>query len=112
MKFFMFFVFLFVTQFSIAGTMKEIDYITRETVANQYYLGDDNEGYLEYMFNEIWDLELKDGIENKCLVITTGIATTYFNGVGMNRFWVCINKLENGEFTAYLLSDQVETGVF
>jgi hypothetical protein len=99
----------FITNLSFAGSMKEIDYITRETVANNYYLADDNEGYLDYMFNEIWDLELKEGIEGKCLVITTGIATTYFQGSGMNRFWVCINKSENGSFTAYMLKDEAYT---
>ena len=91
-----------------AGDMSEIDLITRETVANAYYLGEDNDGYMEYMYNEIWDMELTDGIEGKCLVTVSGKATTYFNAqTGINSFVVCINRIDHRDFSAYMLSESV-----
>jgi hypothetical protein len=90
-----------------AGGMKEIDLITRETVANAYYTGHDQDEYYDYMDQEIWGVNLEAGIEGKCLVTVTGMATTYTETIGINKFWVCINKLSNGKFVGYLLKDEI-----
>ena len=86
-----------------AGEMKKIDLVTRETVANTYYTGFDQDGYYDFMYSEIWNMELTEGNEN-CLVITKGMTTETVLEVREEvEFAVCINKLESGEYTGYLI---------
>jgi hypothetical protein len=86
-----------------AGEMKKIDLVTRETVANVYYTGFDQDEYYDFMYSEIWNMQLTEGSED-CLVITRGMTTeTILEERSEVEFAVCINKLENGEYTGYLI---------
>lgn len=87
-----------------AGEMKEIDLVTRETVANTYYTGFDDDEYYDFMYSEIWGMKLTASETDKCLVITRGWTTeTVLEERTEVEFAVCINKLENGVYTGYLL---------
>lgn len=91
-----------------AGEMKKIDYATRETVANEYYNGIDDDGYYDYMMSEVMNLSLEAGIEGKCLVTVSGIATNYYDPEkNMYKFLVCINKKENGDYLGKFLKDEL-----
>lgn len=86
-----------------AGEMKKIDLVTRETVANTYYTGFDQDEYYDFMYSEIWNMKLTEGSED-CFVITRGMTTeTVLDVRSEVEFAVCINKLENGEYTGILL---------
>jgi hypothetical protein len=86
-----------------AGEMKKIDQVTRETVANAYYTGFDDDGYYDFMYSEIWNLKLEESKTEKCLVVTTGMTTETVLEVRTEvPFKVCINKTEDGSYTGYL----------
>lgn len=87
-----------------AGEMKKIDMVSRETVANAYYTGFDDDEYYDFMYSEIWGMKLTASETDKCLVITRGWSTeTVLEERTEVEFAVCINKLENGTYTGYLL---------
>lgn len=87
-----------------AGEMKEIDYATRETVANAYYTGIDQDEYYDFMYSEIWGVKLNASPTEDCLVITTGWTTeTILNERNEVEFSVCINKLADGSYSGSLL---------
>lgn len=97
---------LFILSFSsaFAGEMKKIDTVTRETVANAYYTGVDNDGYYDFMYYEIWNVSLKESKRDDCLVITTGMTTeTILEEREEVEFAVCINKLQSGAYIGKLL---------
>jgi hypothetical protein len=90
-----------------AGEMKEIDLVTRETITQEYYVGYDDGGYIDYMYHEIFNLKLEEPNEGEeCLVVVTGFATDTRYGRVEKNFWVCINRLDNGSYTGYLLRDE------
>lgn len=87
-----------------AGEMKKIDMVTRETVANAYYTGIDQDEYYDFMYSEIWGMKLTESTTDKCLVITRGWTTeTVLDERTEVEFAVCINKLEDGSYTGLLL---------
>lgn len=91
-----------------AGEMKKIDYTTRETVANEYYNGIDDEGYLDFMQYEVMNLNLEEDTSGECLVIVTGMATNYFDSEkNMYKFWVCITRNEKREYFGRFLRDEL-----
>lgn len=95
-----------ITSFSslFAGEMKKIDYATRETVADAYYTGYDQDEYYDFMYSEIWGVKLNESNTEDCLVITTGWTTeTVLDEKNEVKFSVCINKLDDGSYTGFLL---------
>lgn len=87
-----------------AGEMKKIDTVARETVANTYYTGFDQDEYYDFMYSEIWNTKLEEKQTEGCLVVVTGMTTeTVLEEREEVSFRVCINKLENGTYTGYLL---------
>jgi hypothetical protein len=86
-----------------AGEMKKIDTVARETVANTYYTGFDQDEYYDFMYSEIWNTKLEEKEVEGCLVVVSGWTTeTVLNERSEVQFEVCINKTEKG-YTGYLL---------
>lgn len=91
-----------------AGEMKKIDYTTRETVANEYYNGIDDDGYLDFMYYEVMNLNLEEDTTGKCLVNVTGMATNYYDPAkNMYKFIVCITRDEKGNYDGRFVSDEL-----
>jgi hypothetical protein len=88
-----------------AGEMKKIDTAARETVANAYYTGMDNDGYYDFMYYEIWNAKLEPKKYTGCLVVVSGQTTETVSNVRYEIwFKVCINKTTDGDYTGYLLN--------
>lgn len=105
MKFLLIIIAMLSMSTAFSGEMKKIDTAARETVANAYYTGSDNDGYYDFMYSEIWNAKLESKKYTGCLVVVTGNTTeTIFNVRSEVQFKVCINKQSNGDYTGYLLS--------
>jgi len=90
---------------AFAGEMKKIDTATRETVADAYYTGSDNDEYYDFMYSEIWNVELEAKEYSGCLVVVSGFTTeTVLDQRSEISFKVCINKDEDGDYNGYLLN--------
>ena len=88
-----------------AGEMKKIDTVTRETVANTYYAGFDNDEYYDFMYSEIWYVQLEEKKYEGCLVVVSGLTTeTILEKRTEVQFKVCINKTEDNDYRGYLLN--------
>jgi len=93
---------------AFAGDMSEIDIVTRETVANQYYPGVDQEEYLRYMQSEIWNVKIEEGTEPGCLVVVSGTATNlYTPELDEYNFWVCITRDSDRRYYGRILRDEL-----
>ena len=97
---------------AFAGEMKKIDQETRETIAEEYFFGDTEEEYQNYIQNEIMNLEIiAPGVgEEECLVVVTGIATSMYSPeLDMYKFWVCITRdAEKNYYGDFLRDEKVE----
>lgn len=88
---------------SFAGEMKKIDTVSRETVANSYYTGMTQDGYYDFMYQEIWNMKLEEKTIEGCLVVVSGFTTEVIIDVRSEiKFNVCVNKVEN-DYTGFLL---------
>ncbi len=88
-----------------AGEMKKIDTVTRETVANTYYAGFDNDEYYDFMYSEIWNVKLEEKSYQGCLVVVSGFTTeTVLDQKSEVPFKVCINKTVDNYYNGYLLN--------
>jgi len=87
-----------------AGEMKKIDTVTRETVANAYYTGIDTDEYYDFMYSEIWGVNLEEKQYEGCLVVVSGWTTeTVLEERTEVEFKVCINRDGEDYYTGYLL---------
>ena len=88
-----------------AGEMKKVDAVTRETVANTYYTGINNDEYYDFMYSEIWNVKLEATKYEGCLVVVSGFTTeTILEERSEVEFKVCINKTANSDYSGYLLN--------
>ena len=96
------------TSSAFAGEMKKIDQATRETVAEQYFAGADQEAYLNYMQFEIWNLNIEEMSEPGCLVVVSGVATNQNTPeIDEYNFWVCITRDAQRNYYGRILRDEL-----
>ena len=87
---------------SFAGEMKKIDTVSRETVANSYYTGMTQDGYYDFMYQEIWNIKLEEKTIEGCLVVVSGFTNEVIIDLRSEiKFNVCVNKVEN-KYTGFL----------
>ena len=92
---------------AFAGEMKKIDQETRETIAEEYFVGNSGEDYLDYIQYEVMNLEIIAPEDDSCLVIVTGNATNmYTPNLDMYKFWVCITRDAERNYYGNLLRDE------